>query len=120
MLLTQILTTLALLATTFAKPPATTNTSSLVAEPGPKIVGGYSPQEREQIHQAHLDAITLVRTAISNVAKEQYDRIFVKYFNIDDHQLVWGKSLDGSSTNKSLRLTIPRCSHADHEKPTLS
>jgi hypothetical protein len=91
MLLTHILTTLALVATTFAKPAATTNIPSLVTEPGPKIVGGYSPQEREQIHQAHLDAVTLVRTAISNVAKEQYDRILVKYFNIDDHQLVWGK-----------------------------
>ena len=91
MLLTSIITALALVAKTFAYPSSTTSTLSLSVDSGPTIVGGYTPQEKEQIRQAHLDAIKLVRTAISSVSKDQYDRIFVKYFNINDHQLVWGK-----------------------------
>jgi len=91
MLLTHIITALALVAKAFAKPSSTANTSSLVVYQGPKIVGGYSAQGKEQIRQAHLDAVELVRTAIGSVSKEQYDRIFVKYFNTNDHQLVCGK-----------------------------
>ena len=91
MLVTRILTTLALVASTFANPPATTNSPSLDFDHGPTVKSGYSSQEREQIRQAHLDAIKLVRTTISNAGKARHDRIFVKYFKIDDHQLVWGK-----------------------------
>ena len=101
MLLTRILTTLALVASTFAKPPATTSSPPLDVDHGPNIVGGYWPQEREQIRQAHLDAVKLVRIAIRNAGKDQYDRIFVKYFNINDHQLVWGESPNTSSTNQA-------------------
>lgn len=101
MLLTRILTTLALVASTLAKPPATTNSPSLDVDHGPNIVSGYSPQEREQIRQAHLDAVKLVRIAIRNAGKDQYDRIFVKYFNINDHQLVWGKSPNTSSPDQA-------------------
>lgn len=101
MLLKRILTALALVASTFANPPVTANSPSLDVDHGPTIVGGYSPQEREQIRQAHLDAVKLVHTAISNAGKDQYDRIFVKYFNIDDHQLVWGKLPNTSSTQEA-------------------
>ena len=70
-------------------------TASLVLAVGafanPIITSGYSTQEREQIQQAHLDAVKLVRTAIGSVAQEEYDRILVKYFDIEDHQLVWSK-----------------------------
>lgn len=98
MLLARILTTLALVASTHANPPATTNSPSLDVDHGPTIIGGYSSQERQQIRQAHLDAVKLVRTTISNAGKEQYDRTFVKYFSINDHQLVWGKWSNSSST----------------------
>jgi hypothetical protein len=91
MLLTGIVTALALVAKTFANPSSAANTSSLNIGAGPTIIGGYTPQEKEQIRQAHLDAVKLVRTAISSVSQEQYDHIFVEYFNINDHQLVWGK-----------------------------
>lgn len=91
MLLIRVITALALIAKAFANPSSSANTSSLNIGSGPTIVGGYTPQEKEQIRQAHLDAVKLVRTAIGSVSKAQYDHIFVKYFNINDHQLVWGK-----------------------------
>jgi hypothetical protein len=98
MLLIRIITALALVAKTFAVPSSAANTSSLNIDSGPTIVGGYTPREKEQIRQAHLDAVKLVRTAISSVSEEQYDHIFVKYFNINDHQLVWGTSTNTSFT----------------------
>jgi hypothetical protein len=93
MLVTKIISPLALVAGTFAIPqqPSTTNTSSLAVNRSPIITSGYSAQEREQIQQAHLDAVKLVRTAIGSVAQDQYDRILVKYFDVKDHQLVWSK-----------------------------
>jgi hypothetical protein len=88
MLLTSMIIARVLAARTLANPFSAANTPSLDVNSGPTIVGGYSPQEKEQIRQAHLDAIKLIRTVISSVAEEQYNHIVMKYFSTNDHQLV--------------------------------
>lgn len=92
---------------------------SLDHDLGPKITSGYSDQEREQIRQAHLDAVKLVRTAILNASSEQYTNIYVKYFNLDDNRLVWGKWPQPAICTLFMQLTVHRRSRIDPEQPTL-
>lgn len=58
---------------------------------GPTVGSGYSAQEVEQIHQAHLDAVKLAFTAVDSANDEHFDRIFTKYFTIKDKSFVISK-----------------------------
>lgn len=58
---------------------------------GPTIGSGYSAQDVEQIHQAHLDAVKLAFTAVDSANDEHFDRVFTKYFTIKDKSYVISK-----------------------------
>lgn len=58
---------------------------------GPTVQSGYSPQETEQIHQAHLDAIKLIVTPYDNSSPDVNDRIFAKYFPLEHKPYVYSK-----------------------------
>jgi hypothetical protein len=93
MLFKHIFSLCALALGSLAAPSAPLNSTLMATRAiddsiGPEIVGGYTTQEKAQIQQAHLDAVKLCWTMVNHAKSAQFDRIFPKYFNIDDWDLV--------------------------------
>lgn len=92
MLLKHIFATCALALGALAAPSTPLNDTArwvpAEGDIGPVISLGYSGQEIEQIQQGHLDAVKLCFTMINSAKTETLNRIFVKYFNINDRDLV--------------------------------
>jgi hypothetical protein len=62
--------------------------------------GTYTTQELEQIQQAHFDAVKLCENVITHTNTRDFNRVFLKYFNPVDRDLVVGK-LPGPSCTSS-------------------
>lgn len=92
MILEQTLTLLAF-ATAVLTAPTSPRKSISARDPavGPTVQPGYSPQETDQIHQAHFDAVKLAFTAVDSAADPAFDRIFAKYFGSKDKDYVISK-----------------------------
>jgi hypothetical protein len=88
-------------------PPKSTLTFTRATDDsiGPEIVGGYSAQEVAQIQQAHLDAVKLCWTMVNHAKSAEFDRIFPKYFNINDRDLVICKQAEHRRTIKQNHVT---------------
>lgn len=85
MLLKTMVASIALAIGVLAAPtPPTEDKLARDTAAGPTVGSGYSAQEVEQIHQAHLDAVKLAFTAVDSANDEHFDRIFTKYFSIKD------------------------------------
>jgi hypothetical protein len=93
MLLKHILSLCALALGSLASPSAPLNdtlahTPSTDRHSVPVTRRDYSGQEVEQIRQAHLDAVKLCWTTVNHAKSTQFDRIFPKYSNPKDRNLV--------------------------------
>lgn len=52
---------------------------------------GYSSEQVDQLHQASNDAAHSCRTAVNVKGNETFDRVFKKYFHIEDRDFVVSK-----------------------------
>jgi hypothetical protein len=53
--------------------------------------GLYTKQQEEQLIRAHQEAIKLASRVLSGSRQKPFDRVFNKYFDINDKQTVLGK-----------------------------